>query len=218
MKRSQTALFALTLALFSPISSKAQSGPDDGITIRLYDFAGLPTEVAARARQEADSIFSRSQVRLTWLDCTIDEQRQTTADTACNLVRGPRVLNMRLMPKHMEPADGLHGGIFGFAMLSNDDSFAATANIYVDRLGAICDGRKYRRGVVLGAMIAHEMGHLLLGVGSHSKMGLMTLPWGPKVLTAADQGTLGFTKRESRRLANAVDARTRATLSAELGR
>ena len=124
-------------------------------------------------------------------------------------MRGPRILNLRLMPKHMEPADGLHGRIFGFAMLSDDDGFATTANIYVDRLSAVADGRKYRGGVVLGAMIAHEMGHLLLGVGSHSKMGLLTLPWGPKVLAAADQGRLGFTKKESRRLARAIEARTR---------
>ncbi len=215
MKRTLTAVLATTLAMISLTPAPGQEAPDGEISIRLYDFAGMPGEVVARARQEADSIFARSQVQLSWLDCTISAEG-APADPTCNAVRGPRVLNIRLMPKPMEPGDGLAGGIFGFAMLSNDDSFAATANIYVDRLGPIADGRNYRRVVVLGAMIAHEMGHLLLGVGSHSKMGLMTLPWGPKVLTAADQGTLSFTKRENRRLAKAVDARNQETLAAAL--
>jgi hypothetical protein len=206
MKRILTAAIATTLALVSPTPPLAQQPSGGDITVRLYNFAAMPDDVVSRARQEADSIFNRSGVTLTWLDCTLDAER-LPAEPACFSVRGNRVLNIRLMPKHMEPSNGLAGGIFGLAMLSKELEFATIANIYVERLNAIADGRKYREGVVLGAMIAHEMGHLLLGVGSHSKMGLMTLPWGPKVLTAADQGTLSFSKRENRKLAKAVRER-----------
>ena len=55
-----------------------------------------------------------------------------------------------------------------------------------------------------------------LYLGSHSKMGLMTLPWGPKILTAADQGTLGFSKRETRKLKKTVEERSQAASSAQL--
>jgi hypothetical protein len=108
----------------------------------------------------------------------------------------------------MEPKQGLPKGIFGFSLMSTTGGFSSTTNVYVDRVSTIADGRKYRQAVVLGAIIAHELGHLLLGIGSHSKGGLMSLPWGPKALTAADQGTLGFSKKETERLEEAVAQRT----------
>src|SRR5690606_4203205 len=100
--------------------------------------------------------------------------------------------------------------------MSTTGGFSSTTNIYVDRIGAIADGRKYRQPVVLGAIIAHELGHLLLGIGSHSKVGLMSLPWGPKALTAADQGTLSFSKKEARQLEKAAEKRTTTVTRAGL--
>ncbi len=215
MTRSLTALFTLALTLIFPTPSAAQQPPANEIFIRLYDFAGTPARDVARAKQEASAIFARSKVRLTWLNCTLDAERKP-ADPACHAVRGPAVLNLRLVPQQMAPKNGLPKGIFGFSLMSASGDFSSTANIYLERVSAIADGRKYRRGVVLGAMIAHELGHLLLGVGSHSKMGLMTLPWGPKILTAADQGTLGFSKRETRKLKKTVEERNQASSSAQL--
>ena len=65
-------------------------------------------------------------------------------------------------------------------------------------------------------IVAHELGHLLLGIGSHSKAGLMSLPWGPKALTAADQGTLSFSKKETSQLEKAVEKRTGTATRASL--
>jgi len=215
MKRSLTVLFALTLthSFFSPLTAQETGG--DAIIVRVYDFAGTQSDELARAQQEAEGIFARSNVRLSWLDCTIDAERKP-ADPACNTVKGPSVLNLRLMPEHMEPKQGLPPGIFGFSMMSTTGGFSSTTNIYVIRVGAVADGRKYRQPVVLGAIIAHELGHLLLGIGSHSKTGLMSLPWGPKALTAADQGTLSFSKKESRNLEKAAAERTGAVIQAAL--
>lgn len=210
MKRSLIALFALTLihSFFSPL--KAQ----DPITIRVYNFAGIAAGEIARAQQEADDIFSRANVGLSWLDCTYADGKP--ADPTCNAISGPSVLNLRLLPAQMEPKQGLPEGIFGFSMMSTTGGFSSTTNVYVDRVSTIADGRKYRQPVVLGAIIAHELGHLLLGIGSHSKTGLMSLPWGPKALTAADQGRLGFSKKESSNLEKAVAERTGVVIQAAL--
>jgi hypothetical protein len=211
MKCSLTTLFSLTLILFSLSPIRAQGSSKETIAVRVYDFAAIPVEEVKRAQQEADDIFARSNVRLTWLDCTLDAERQP-ADPTCNAVSGSSVLNLRLLPEQMEPKQGLPKGIFGFSMMSTTGGFSSTTNVYVDRVGAIADGRKYRQPVVLGAIIAHELGHLLLGIGSHSKFGLMSLPWGPKALTAADQGVLGFSKRETEQLERAVAVRTTSSI------
>ena len=207
MKRSLTALLALTLTHSLSSPSIAQQNSPDALTIRVYNFADVAANELSRAQQGTDEIFARSNVRFSWIDCTPNAERQPV-DPKCNAVRGPSVLNLRLMPRRMEPKQGLPQGIFGFSMMSTSGGFATTTNVYTDRVETIADGRKFRRPVVLGAIIAHELGHLLLGIGSHSKAGLMSLPWGPKALTAADQGTLGFSKKETKQLEKAVAQRT----------
>ena len=61
----------------------------------------------------------------------------------------------------------------------------------------MADGRKVRRGVLLGAMMAHEIGHLLLGVNSHSGEGIMSIPWDVHKLQQINLGDLGFTPEQA---------------------
>jgi hypothetical protein len=164
--------------------------------------AAAGPEKITRATAEASAIFARTGVELAWADCT-----GPAPEPLCGQVEGPVALNLRLMPARLAPAE-LPEGIFGFALMSTTSGFARTANVYYDRVGAIADGRKYRLAVVLGAMMAHEIGHLLLGQGSHSMYGLMSLPWGPKVLTAANRGMLSFSKREAMAIEQAAVERT----------
>ena len=182
-------------------SFEQPASPSDTLTVRLYNLAEVPDPEVSRAVQEAGEIFGRIGVRLSWLRCAGPD-----VEAACNEVRGPSVVNLRLMSSDALP-DNLPEGIFGFALMSQKGGFAVYANVYFGRVSQISDGRKYRRDVLLGAMISHELGHLLLGMNSHSKVGLMTLPWTPKVLTAADQGTLIFSKREASKIRKAVEAR-----------
>jgi hypothetical protein len=58
-------------------------------------------------------------------------------------------------------------------------------------------GARWRRGVLLGAMMAHEIGHRLLGVNSHSREGIMSIPWDARKLQEVDRGQLGFTAEQA---------------------
>ena len=49
-------------------------------------------------------------------------------------------------------------------------------------------------------IIAHEIGHLLLGPDSHSAAGIMTARWKSRDLVAICQGGLTFTRQESERI------------------
>jgi len=175
------------------------SVPEVELTVRLYNLAEAPDDEVQRAAEAANAVFRRIGIGLVWLRC-----EGPTPDKACDMVSGPAVFNLRLMPAHMPPPEGLPKNIFGFALMSTRGEFAVTANVYFERVARISDGRKYRRPVVLGAVMAHELGHLLLGINSHSKKGLMTLPWGPKVLLAANRGMLGFSKKEAGRILEAA--------------
>ncbi|PYY15245.1 MAG: hypothetical protein DMG60_18205 [Acidobacteria bacterium] len=51
---------------------------------------------------------------------------------------------------------------------------------------------------VLGHVIAHEIGHLLLGLNSHSTSGIMRGLWEEEELKAVERGRLLFTSQQSR--------------------
>jgi hypothetical protein len=165
--------------------------------------AALPEEVA-RAEAEASAIFARAGVTLVWASCG-----GPSPEPLCRRVTGPAAVNLRLIPARLAPRD-LPRDVFGFALMSTSGGFARTANVYYDRVGAVADGRKYRCAVLLGAVIAHELGHLLLGQGSHSKSGLMSLPWDPALLTQANRGMLSFAAREAVRIREAAAIRQAA--------
>jgi hypothetical protein len=53
---------------------------------------------------------------------------------------------------------------------------------------------------MLGHVISHEIGHLLLGTNSHSPSGIMRAQWDREQLSLAVAGLLTFTKSQSRRM------------------
>ena len=64
---------------------------------------------------------------------------------------------------------------------------------------------------MFGSVMAHELGHLLLGLNSHSVKGLMRARWGRDELQRMGMGTLLFLpeqgKRMRARIADASSAR-----------
>jgi hypothetical protein len=57
----------------------------------------------------------------------------------------------------------------------------------VDRL-AQSNGLAVTRGQFLGALMAHEIGHVLIGSGIHSAAGIMKAHWGSRDLPLIRQG------------------------------
>ena len=57
---------------------------------------------------------------------------------------------------------------------------------------------------VLGIVMAHEIGHLLLGRGAHSSAGIMSGRWGKFEMDLVVVGLLGFTKEQADLIRRAV--------------
>jgi len=194
----KTVLYALLLAAITPpLAARSAENPEElpEIIVRLYNYAGAAESILSGARQQATRILLEAGVRLRWLTCTVNEQG-VAEDSRCYQAQGPAAISLLVCPRQMTPKAGLPPGIFGFSLMPEQGP-AMSARVYFHRLEELADGPQLRKGPLLGSMMAHEIGHLLLGVNSHTREGIMSIPWDPGTLRKADLGQLGFTGKEA---------------------
>src|SRR5205085_3700256 len=67
-------------------------------------------------------------------------------------------------------------------------------------------------GEVLGHVVAHELGHLLLGSNAHSSLGIMRPHWSAEELQSLRMGKLLFTREQSQLMKEKIH---KATASAD---
>ena len=93
---------------------------------------------------------------------------------------------------------------FGYAAsASGKGEFGTHSSVFYDRVQeekARIPGIAISTGQLLGHIMAHEVGHLLLGRGSHSQSGLMHIPWQKKELLQVARGELIFTRKQAGRM------------------
>lgn len=175
----------------------ANTGPTP-LQIYVYNQADVPQKFLIPAEQRTGTILRLAGVRTQWLDC-----RAGTGSQSCTGLLPPDTLVLRIV--HDSPT--LNGDAFGAAFLALDGS-GTYANVFYDRLRGFERHWKISPVTLLGHVMAHEIGHLLLGLDSHSNWGIMQAAWGEDQLTRAERGELFFSANESRIL-----RQRRATMS-----
>jgi hypothetical protein len=187
---------AATLAFL--LAQRVAAGPDtrpDAIRLKVSVFndAQVPLSVLQSAESRAQAVFGQAGISLTWLDCGTPGHWHT--ELGCLDVAFPNHLSVRLVTGKQT---GSHD-IFGQSFL-NEHGEGNYANVYVTPLSSAKALEVIREGDLLGCIVVHELGHLLLGKNSHSTEGLMRAKWEVWELREAARGNLLFTKSESERM------------------
>jgi hypothetical protein len=162
------------------------------VTVLVYNYARVPEGTLDRAKQEATRIYSRIDIDTHWLGCPLSPA-EASAYPACQIDLGPTVLVLRLVAVPETRGPRLDADSFGFALMPEGGGFGLVASVFAYRAGKLARGDSSFETVLLGHLMAHEMGHLLLGVGSHSVSGLMRAHWQQHELELVRQRTLAFT-------------------------
>jgi hypothetical protein len=106
----------------------------------------------------------------------------------------------------------LHSETLGMALLARDGQTGDTAYIFIDRIENLVfedtPGRQSIIAKVLGNVIVHEVGHLLLGAGNHRLRSIMTPIWGSAEVLGALQGSLLFGSEQASRIAETMCERS----------
>lgn len=133
------------------------------------------------AEQRASEIFLQAGIEIEWINCLY------LPDPACNRTFRPRDVSLRITSHVSKATSDL---VFGVAWLDLNGA-GRYADVFWKRVEELYAQTNINMGLILGSVMAHEMGHLL-GVKSHSVRGLMTSRWGQAELQAIQMGTLAF--------------------------
>jgi hypothetical protein len=161
----------------------SQSDASSRITLFVNDSAGLNRAVLRRAQTEASRLFRPAGIEVNWQNC---------ADTHdCRRPPRPNEYVLHIVPRGNARSDF----VFGEAFLGPDGK-GKYADVFFDRIRH--GGKDLDISQLLGAVAAHELGHLFLGSHSHSLMGIMEPLWGAESLRQISMGSLTFTPEQAR--------------------
>jgi hypothetical protein len=182
------------------------------LRVRVNNYTQASRLIIAKAEREAGRILGEAGLRVVWLDCPMEHYGGAHVPQnpclepleATDIVL--RVLSERTQNKFQDT-------VFGFAVVP---IFASVYYDYALR-SAKRDNDEFEVPVILGCVIAHELGHLLVGSNSHSGSGVMQPKWGRKQVNQALTGGLLFTHEQSKRIQAEVEKRTSVRTLASIG-
>jgi hypothetical protein len=163
------------------------------VKVSLFDDAHVPSAALAQARDRASAIFSHAGIEVDWLVCEPANPTDfSPSRTPCSDVAWPTHLSVRIIPHGRTVA----ADVFGQAFV-DDSGQGIYSNVYYQNLVSSPNHPGIADGDMLGLVIAHELGHLLLGTNSHSHDGLMQAKWSPHILADMPHVLLIFTSAQS---------------------
>jgi hypothetical protein len=192
---------ALALAIFVASSALATGEPDLTVSVRVYNYAKVSGGVLGGAEREASRIFTAAGVDTVWVDCPTSQIQVRSTSYQLQEVEAPcpqpvsgADVDLRILP-HLAPArHAFSDDMFGFA---DGSSLATVFYGRVEDLAHGYDGDETEIPVILGHVIAHEIGHLLLGSNSHSPAGIMCGKWDREYLRLGRMGLHVFSPEQS---------------------
>jgi len=182
-------------------SVAARGLPLTQVKIAIRNDARIPESVLAQAAQEAFRIFRQAGVDTVWIVCR-SSNAGTSTQPNCLSPGDLTHLSLRIVPWSSQIGDST----FGVAFLSEEGVGVYSDVFYplVEKLHSDCAASLSR---VLGHVMAHEIGHLLLGLRSHSALGIMQPQWQGEALRRIGMGTLLFTAEQARSMQESLLAK-----------
>ena len=209
-------LVILSTAGYAAEPTPESAGMEMRITVRVQDYAQVPRATLAGAKQEATRILNEAGIGMAWFDCG-GAAENSTADPECAKPFAPTDLLLRILPRSMAERVLLTDSTFGFALQSTDDRLGFAASVFEHRVRELSEELGDSPATILGLVMAHEIGHLLLKTTAHSPTGIMRARLNredllrPLCFTLEQQNLLRDDVRERIRLQEARQAAEAAT-------
>jgi hypothetical protein len=154
------------------------------LVVHLYDATGLSASELEVARVDAGHALTSIGIEPIWRPCHAGGciPRPKPHDVVIRIVKSG--------PWSVE-------GSLGFSTIDTREQRGTLATILADRVQTMAAEAGVERGALLGRVMAHEIGHLLLGTTSHGRRGLMRARWSTTELQRNEPFDWMFSGKES---------------------
>jgi hypothetical protein len=170
----------------------AQSEPPVPLTLRVFDYAGVPAKARDEAQAQVRRIFNKAGIEPLWLYCPV------AALPGPGCTQTPQLNELVIRIRAQTSTLG-RGHLFGLAFVTRD-GFSRYATIFYGEVQIRARNEDEFEGRVLGYAIAHEAGHLLLKNQRHPPTGVMSSGWTSGHLRSTPQQFFLFTRSEVQQL------------------
>ncbi len=202
--RVSTAI-AVTFALIS-LTAPTGSAETRRVVVRVYETGAADVALRTAAIQTAASIVELAGIIVEWYDCTDNGRRPVCQDARRSgnfIARMMPALTPGSLRRPSVEALGTQGDAeppLGVAVVDPETHVGKMATVFHDQVEAVARRTGVARSELLGRALAHEVGHLLLGVRGHSRTGIMRAVWTDDELTRDRSEDWMFTTADRQRL------------------
>ncbi len=158
------------------------------IRILVGTVAGVRPDMLVRAQTETARIYAAVGVRLVWETDPLSLLPRLTM----LIVSSPDAWSERVVATALGAAP------------AGDDGTGRLAYAFHERIEASARRHGTDPAKILGCVMAHELGHLLLGRGSHSFAGIMSGRWDRDQIQSVEMSVLGFTSEQGKSIRSTV--------------
>jgi hypothetical protein len=176
---------------------RSTAGSTLGLTLVIYDHAHIGPEKLAAVENTVTEIFAHANVQLIWREgFAYAAERYGALNPPPD---DPAILVIKLQPESQAVRYGVRSVCGGIG-------FPSGAIVFVRSFDTRSTTSEATR---LGYVMAHELGHMLLGPNSHAIAGIMRGTLLSEDWEKAAQGTLGFTHSQNQQIRMWIDQRSR---------
>jgi len=164
------------------------------VVVRVYDVTGMADIERRDALDVARDALASANVNVIFKNCGSIGSKYDSCDTLRE--EGERIVRIMNAPANLPPRMGT---ALGNALVDSGTNTGVLATIYADRIGRVSAGM-IDRSLLFGRVIAHELGHLLLGVTAHSNSGLMREFWTDQQVRRNESSDWAFSAADRQRM------------------
>lgn len=188
------ALALAFLGMTGPAS--AQNDSSLVIPVLVYNYAKVSPETLHSAQRQAGRIFRETGVEFEWHECRVTTSEPQKDPYCSHGLRGTDLV-LKILPQSRTQAFGVEKDVAG---LVPPGEMVSDAFVFYDRLRDIARRESADVAFLLGSIIAHEFGHLLMGSETHSAGGVMRKEWTDRALAGASVQEMEFSPQQSQQI------------------
>jgi hypothetical protein len=173
------------------------------IALTVYDHAHISQSTLRTAEAEASRILAAAGLRARWVECPA-----IAAEPVCNSATPANGYILRLLANSSDASSTAHD-----ELATTNDRRPASTSIFYNRVAALAGGNTSPSGVLLGRVMARQVGILLLGTVPLSHRGILQAHWSEQQLDLLAGGNVLFTPQQARSMQARLNSQTPAPVS-----